>query len=139
MSGGRHDPPRVSGSETDSRSRDKSRGLASTCLGGSIAVLIAGGWASPTFVLAAVVLVGAGLGALLSVVVGWRDMRGVRPSMDTAPPRFHRLAAAIALGVAATVLLCWGLVLEAVLPGYGAALSAGLLSYAFLASTVPPR
>lgn len=136
MSAGRHDPSR--GSESDSRSRDRSRGFVSACLGCAIAVLIAGGWEGSTVLVVAVGLVGASFGALLSIVVSPPDDDpSAWPATDAAPPRFHRLAAAVALGIAAVILLFWGVVLEAVLPGYGAALSVGLLSYALLASALP--
>lgn len=134
MNAGRLDPPPAA--ETDSHARRRVRGLASTCLGATVAVVIAGWVGSSSFVLVATGLAGGSFGALLSIAVGG-DGRADRDPSRSDPPWFHRTAAAGALGTAAAIVLCWGAVLEATIPGYGAATTAGLLSYALLATTLP--
>lgn len=134
MSAGRLDPRPAA--ESGSQARRRVSGLASACLGAAVAVVIAGWVGRSSFVLVATGLAGGSFGALLSIGVG-SDGRADRDPSRSDPPWFHRAAAAGALGTAAAIVLCWGAVLEATIPGYGAATTAGLLSYAFLASTLP--
>lgn len=135
MRAGGLDPSRVS--ETDADSRTHAPGLASTCLGAVLAVLIAGRTGHPSVVLVAMGLAGGSVGAFLTIAVGRGTERVDRDNSESDAPWFHRAAAAVALGIAAVIVLCWGVLLEATLPGYGAATTAGLMSYAFLASTLP--
>lgn len=134
MSAGRLDPPPAA--EPDSHARGRVPGLAGACLGATVAVVIAAWAGSSSFVLVATGLAGGSFGALLSIAVGG-DGRVDRDRWRSDPSWFHRAAAAGAFGIAAAIVLCWGAVVEATIPGYGAATTAGLLSYAFLASTLP--
>ena len=135
MRAGGLDPSRAA--ESTSPSRTGSPGLASACLGAVVAIVIALWVGRPRFVLVAMGLTGGSVGALLSVAVGSVEQPVDRDTSASNAPWFHRAAAAGALGIAAATVLCWGILLEATIPGYGAATSAGLLSYAFLASVLP--